>query len=248
MSRRHFVRDSLCVLQIAAYGLFSGYVAAMPTGSLESYIFSGQVVNIFDSQNMLGGMGVEVGAAFSGTMSYDLSVPNQAPTDPNYGFYPHSAAQSSLVFNIGSVQILSGPTGVGWEVLNDLDVGGGRVLDGLFANADDPTVSGVSLPSELTDFDNLEFFLQDVSTGMSDVFVDTSLPGALDLSAFNSQQGFIWQTFSADSYDIRVQGVITSLEEGLPPTPIDEPDPYAMMGLGVGLMVWATRKKKRKRA
>lgn len=247
MAHRHSVRGSLCILLIATCGTFVANVVAAPADSIESFSFSGQIVNMFDSQNLLGSSGIQIGADFSGSMSYDSSVPNQNPTDPNYGFYQHAANLSSLVYTVGNVEIRSGPTGVAWEVLNDFGIGGGRTLDGLLSNADNPTVSGVNLPSELDDFDNLEFFLQNVSSGISDVFVDTSLPSALDLGTFNSQRGFIWQTFSANSYDFRVEGIITSLDKNTPVPPVPEPGIVAMMSVGISVMIWATRKKKRQR-
>jgi len=198
--------------------IFSLLVFPFTADALPMFSFKGTVAGLTGDFAFLSG------ADFDVTYTFDPTVLDANPGDPQSGSYPGAITSGSLTVNPNS-----GP--VVWLIVpslpnNNIFVGV-TTSHSYFASAN---VSGPSIPGS---GDNLIFLIQLTDTTAT-ALVDDSLPTALDIDDFGFIRNLQFGPFATF-------GVITSAQ-----TPIPEPSTLLLLGTGlIGMGAFTSRRSRR---
>ncbi len=92
-------------LTVLVGGLAPGLGVGQATGYPVTWDFAGEVTNVFDENDLLGGA-VTVGTPFSGSFTFESTTPDADPRDPTFGSYPDAVV--SALGQVGGFEF-SGP-------------------------------------------------------------------------------------------------------------------------------------------
>jgi len=95
---------------VAVVGMALALGAAHAHGAIITWEFAGEVTAVNDSQGTLGGR-VQVGDPFSGTYTFDSTMPDDLPEDLRYGVYDSGA--SGVAAAVGGLTIVTSGTNSG---------------------------------------------------------------------------------------------------------------------------------------
>jgi len=150
------------------------FIAAHVHGAIITWEFAGEVTVVNDSQGTLGGR-VQVGDPFSGTYTFDSTMPDTWPDDPGYGSYDSGA--SGMHLDIGELQITAPGSDCSLWVSNGSDKDGVGIFAGGFAS-DGIQILELPLrfrdaPTSLFSDDSLPLTCPDVNVfGQRTLFID----------------------------------------------------------------------------
>jgi len=188
-------------------------IVSSPTqGAIITFEFSGEVTFVQDYEGILGGK-VSVGDSFAGTYTFDSTMPDTWPDDPNYGRYYSGA--SGMTFSVGDLELIAPGPNCAISIANRDNMDGFSIFAGGFAS---DGIQITELPLNLYDT-------------TASVFSDDSLP--LTHPNINS----------FDQRTINVQGVALDNSnvrfriEGVPISLTPEPDTILLLLLFGTLLV-----------
>ncbi len=198
--------------------------------------FSGGLVN----SSSLSGSTVSVGDVIRGHFSYDTTT-GQFGSFSGMAMYAAPAAQNALSAAIGQQAMaldapLSSSTNV--QVANNA-----ANLHG----ADSFGIANVSANQVASQMMALSLF---DSSGTA--FSTNALPASLDFAAFNSSSFYYTYSSTATHAMMGANGMLTSLTVspvsggGNSITPVPEPETYAMLLAGLGLLGWTARRRQQR--
>ncbi|MYM37814.1 PEP-CTERM sorting domain-containing protein [Duganella qianjiadongensis] len=195
--------------------------------------FAGGMVSSSD----LNGSTVSVGDAISGHFTYDTSTA-QISNVGGLAMFSAAAAQNALNAAIGTTSL-----GLDHALSNTTTVQVGNNVAGL-KGADSFGIANVSANGQASQMMALMLF---DSTGHA--FSDSTLPAALDFSAFGTSTFYYTYSSASTHAMMGANGSLTSLTVtqlptgGNPTTPVPEPETYAMLLAGLGLLGWTARRR-----
>ena len=205
--------------------IFSLLVFPFTADALPTFSFKGTV------SNLGGDFAFLLGADFEVTYTFDPTVTDANPGDPQSGFYPGAITSGSLTVNPNSGPLV-------WLIVSSLPNSNISVLTtatahSYFASAalSGPSIGGAS-PS---------FFLIQLTDTTKTALVDDSLPTALDIDDFGFIRNLQFTFIGANPSCCSTFGVITSAQ-----TPIPEPSTILLLGSGLAGVGALTRRRRKK--
>ena len=229
--RTHFFGATQLVSRIALAASLLGCIASAHA-ELVTINFTGRVFG----DNALNARGIWAGQGFDVTGSYSFNAGLQPTLNTssvntflsNNALNASFASDWSMTFSVGSTT----------RTLTESD---GLFNFGLF----DKTTSGSDVYSFTGAGNKASIRLTDSVSGGNDAVasLDGTVPtGAPDLSKFNSLNQGIYN-FEAGSVNFLKFDVLTA---DLAVSPAPEPEVYAMLAVGMGVMGWAARRRKQR--
>jgi hypothetical protein len=169
--------------------LISAFNASSALADIVTFSFTGTVS--FVNENAFG-LNAVVGQSLTGTITYDTSVPDAIPSDPNVGAYTQSAPNGySFSFAGGTIATTQGAS---FQVINDA-----FGVDQINAFAGALTKNGSQV------FGSASFFLSDSTMT---VYSSDALPPSIVLSSYNVRAGSVFDDSTNGSISFNITGVL----------------------------------------
>ena len=140
MKPRIVVRCSLVFLALFASPAFASNLTVQMTG---------RVVKLEDSSNALSGK-VFLGQTITGSYSYETTLPDQAPDNPELGIYLPAPGQGNISLSVGPYTFDSDPAALPW--LNQVEVSASPIYPDrliLSSGSNKPLANGVRVLMQL---------------------------------------------------------------------------------------------------
>ncbi len=213
---KRYIRAALAIIALVA--------GTGATATPFTFDFSGTVTSVFDSGNRLGGV-ITTGTTFSGTVSYELTTPDNSPGNSGYGGYFHnpqgnlgiSATMGGMTFKgdpgaLFAVQIINGSSD--WLTFDD------------FTTADWTTAVRANIA---------------LSDPGGTALTDDSLPTAApNLAAFGGERRYQILGLENGSEVFRINGEISSISSL---TSVPSPDTFTLLLAGMISLLRISRTK-----
>jgi hypothetical protein len=136
MKPRILVTCSLVLLALFAHPAFAGNLTVQMTG---------RVVTVNDPSNLLGSK-VNLGQTVTGSYSYETTVPDQAPANPELGIYKPASGQGNISLSVGPYTFDSDPVALPW--IYEVAVGASPIYPDNFvvqSGSNKPMANGVQV-------------------------------------------------------------------------------------------------------
>jgi len=199
-----------------------GFTKPELSAAVVKFEFGGSVTSVIGNTTEAASVGVQLGAAVTGSLSFDDSVVDTAGTT-QLGLYSFSGAPNSFEMTVGILN----------PSVDDLSI---SVSDGV-TDSFDVTASGIPFSEEGFSFNHFRLLLQDAGGGL---FADDSLPGsALDFDSTTTSLINLWEDDGGflSGEEWRLQVTITSF------TSVPEPSALILLGFGgLGLVLRRSRR------